>query len=385
MPIEELQYIEYEYPCVDQYLPGQEFQTNEQLAHSFNLSSSALSSNAMTKLRAAFLVEKLWSNGQDIRVAFMDGTDHQKEFVQRMITDQLESVVNLNFIWDSIPESSDIRISFALPGQAWSLLGTDAQQYDKSKPTMNFGWLDDDKQFNGNEKLKNTGTVVLHEFGHAMGMIHEHQNPEGNTIDWNKPVVIESLKASQGWDEQQIEHNMFKKYGCEGCEELNGSTYDPFSIMHYFFPSDWVNGGIKLPLNVEYSAVDKKWLAQMYPGRDIVIDTETETDVDGSSEVIKVQDDDKFTEMVDTSLVGYEFPDEYKEILRSNIFKSMKNKSFESSKEAVAYVQNYIRNRQLCNTRTVTEHVSFTNLELLAIALIALYVVIYLVMIYRTK
>ena len=36
---------------------------------------------------------------------------------------------------------------------------------------MNYGWIDADSP---EEELR---SVVLHEFGHALGLIHEHQNP----------------------------------------------------------------------------------------------------------------------------------------------------------------------------------------------------------------
>ena len=47
---------------------------------------------------------------------------------------------------------------------------------------MNYGWLTPDSD---DDELRR---VVLHEFGHALGLIHEHQNPEGG-IEWNEPAV----------------------------------------------------------------------------------------------------------------------------------------------------------------------------------------------------
>jgi len=35
--------------------------------------------------------------------------------------------------------------------------------------------------------------TVLHEFGHALGLVHEHQRPKDQQpFEWSKPVVIKS-------------------------------------------------------------------------------------------------------------------------------------------------------------------------------------------------
>ena len=60
-------------------------------------------------------------------------------------------------------------------GYCRTCVGTDALHEDyKGKTTMNLGWV--------------TRRSVLHETGHALGLLHEHQNPKG-TIDWNEKQV----------------------------------------------------------------------------------------------------------------------------------------------------------------------------------------------------
>lgn len=289
------EYAIHRYPCIDMYPPGKEYVTASDLERIAQqqlkrqgLRGKLSVSKEKRKLRAAFKVSAIWQ-GRLILVSFLDGTTEQKEWVREVIQRELEPLVDrIRFKWHVIPEEGDIRISFKLKGQAWSTVGTDAKQIPSPQPTMNLGWLDNNVDY-GNEKYRNTGQVVLHEFGHAMGMIHEHQNPKSNPIKWNKPVVIEELSKTQGWDIQTINHNMFAKYGdkelceearaldktdstragkikdyCEG-EVVNGSQYDVNSIMHYFYPARWIEEGpVEIPVNTVFSELDKVWLRKYY-------------------------------------------------------------------------------------------------------------------------
>ncbi|MHC4781267.1 MAG: zinc metalloprotease, partial [Planctomycetota bacterium] len=190
------------------------------------LSKVASNLGEFSKLQAAFQVASLWDNGQTLKIAFLDGNAHQQKFVKRIVNDNIRPLVNLVFDWNAPVEGSDMRISFALDGQAWSMVGTDALMVPPTEPTMNLGWLDDNRDY-ANFIVKGTGQVVVHEFCHALGMIHEHQNPSDNPIVWNKEQVYADLAATNGWSTEQVDHNIFKKYGCmedgtgEECVHVN--------------------------------------------------------------------------------------------------------------------------------------------------------------------
>jgi serralysin len=77
--------------------------------------------------------------------------------------------------------------------------------------------------------------VVLHEFGHALGMIHEHQNP-ANEIQWNNPEVYRALGGPpNNWDTDTIDHNMFREYSQD---QTQFTDFDEKSIMLYSFPRE---------------------------------------------------------------------------------------------------------------------------------------------------
>jgi hypothetical protein len=106
-------------------------------------------------------------------------------------------------------------------------------------------------------------SVVLHEFGHALGLIHEHQNPK-NAIKWNKPAVIQDLSGPpNNWDTAKIQHNMFDNYDPA---KVTATTVDSQSIMMYPIPKTWTLDGFSAGLNRDLSPTDKQLIHRVYPG-----------------------------------------------------------------------------------------------------------------------
>ena len=116
---------------------------------------------------------------------------------------------------------SDLRVTVT-PGGSWSYIGTDAAGVSQDSPTINFGWFNDqtaDDEFS---------RVVVHEFGHSIGCIHEQSSPVAN-IPWNKPVVYAYYLASNGWDQATVDAQVFAVADQATTEE---TPFDRTSIMY---------------------------------------------------------------------------------------------------------------------------------------------------------
>ena len=98
---------------------------------------------------------------------------------------------------------------------------------------MNYGWLEP------TTSLREYQRVVRHEFGHALGMIHEHQNPDAaGKIPWDRPKVY-AYYAQQGWSTEDVDFNIFDTYDEDA---TNFTTFDPTSIMQYAIPDSLTIG-----------------------------------------------------------------------------------------------------------------------------------------------
>jgi hypothetical protein len=222
------------------------------------------------KIHAAFVIGKIWTSDAKIRIGFfqpdvkvyktpikidqdVDPLTNQInnlsaiDTIKLVVNERIKPIVGLDIQFVDDIKQANVRISFNNNEGCWSYIGTDHLIHKYPEPTMNFGWID--------------VATIIHEFGHLLGMIHEHINPIGQSIDWDKPAVYEWASQTQGWDKSTTNENIFNHYNIN---LLNGSEFDPLSIMLYFFPDDLTLNHKGTRQNFKLSAYDVLWMNNIY-------------------------------------------------------------------------------------------------------------------------
>ncbi len=157
---------------------------------------------------------------------------------------------------------SHIRVGFDERGY-WSLVGQDsihlASQYVKSMNLEGFDTMPPDP-----EEFRR---VVLHEFGHALGFHHEHQNPVAaceDEFDWDH-IYSYLAGPPNNWPREQVDFNM-RRLDQGG---LVADRFDRDSIMLYTFLPDYFKSGDQsqcfAPYTTALSPGDRRMMEQMYP------------------------------------------------------------------------------------------------------------------------
>jgi hypothetical protein len=216
-------------------------------------SEHAISSDSTNSgpLALGVVTDAKWANGRTLTVCFFNGSAILRQNVRNNAT-QWTQFANIRFRFVA-GRSADIRITFTgSGGGSSSYVGTNNTTADSSKATMDLG-LDD------GSSADNIRRATLHEFGHALGCIHEHSQPKF-PFEWNKEVVF---KAHEGiWTKAEVESNIFKKYNGQ---QVQSSDFDQFSIMLYPIPAAWTNGAFTSDWNTNLSGTDQAFISAMYP------------------------------------------------------------------------------------------------------------------------
>ena len=208
--------------------------------------------------KMALVLSKRWPKGSKLRCRFLDGSATMRKKVEK-IAHRWEEYANvkLDFVKTG---PAEIRISFYADSGSWSAVGRDAlndEYFPLHQPTMNYGWLRDDTDD------AEYSRVVLHEFGHALGCVHEHQQPKFTRI-WDEAKVMEYFQGPPNyWSPEDIRYNVLSKYSPNG---VSSTKYDPKSIMLYSFDGAlFADGKGPTNTNSDVSTLDVKKMKEMYP------------------------------------------------------------------------------------------------------------------------
>ena len=184
--------------------------------------------------------------------------------IKQIILERFQPYVNLTFVFKPNPINKyDVFIDFDSANGNWSYVGTQCKDPPQKK-TMNLASF----KF----------SVIMHEFGHVLGLHHEHQRPN-MPIQWNYNILYTWGLITMGWDKEKIDTQIVKPLNSDEINDISifkkGTVeqilmeYDPNSIMLYSFPAYLTVNGIGTPQNKILSMKDVAYLNALYPGNGI--------------------------------------------------------------------------------------------------------------------
>ena len=275
-----------------------------QLAKRNTALQHGLTSLTTQQVQSVITNSRLWvAKDNPITVAFLGGTPELRNQIMAAVKPwEQASAVRFDFgpsasqgifrEWSRSDNAytADVRIAFDGVGY-WSFVGTESIDPTVAKPnqpSMNFqGFL--------TELPSDWQGTVLHEFGHALGLQHEHQSPKADCnseFHWNDDAGYVSTQDQYGsfvpdaqgrrpgiytvlegppnsWLANQIDFNLKQ---LPNPSNFTSSTFDPKSIMMYSFPGWMFLNGTSSPCciaeNLTISAQDSVAALAIFP-RDV--------------------------------------------------------------------------------------------------------------------
>lgn len=212
----------------------------------------------------------------ELRACFFGGTAEARGLIAKYAMDWMKAGLSVTFDFGEPgkfrncgedPETEmQIRIGFNDKLGWWSAIGSDSViSVPQDQQTLNLAhfanvtaatWTDEHS------------LIVRHEFGHALALMHEHQNPNApceEEYDWDKLYKVLG-EGENGWPKEVTDFNMRRLDPAH----FPATAFDKSSIMLYQFPAEFYKNGDKAQcysakVNVTMSAGDIELIRAIYP------------------------------------------------------------------------------------------------------------------------
>ena len=223
------------------------FQSAPKVVYDFPCGVPKVLVNPMSKdtTMSQFVIdkEKIWDKNK-LMVYFMNDDTSQETIDEMiMIANEWSRHANIKFKSTEEINESDIRVTFSENKGYVSAIGNDAENYE-NQSTMSLGNL------NYDIKQAKIRSIVLHEFGHSLGLLHEMHNPE-NPIIWDTSEAYTYFKDKHDWEKNDVDEQVFAKI-----KGVKHSKFDSLSIMTYPIPKELTLNKISIPMVSELSKND---------------------------------------------------------------------------------------------------------------------------------
>ncbi|KAK8039519.1 hypothetical protein PG993_007930 [Apiospora rasikravindrae] len=213
-------------------------------------SASSLTTQSVQK-RIPWEEDRRWPSSQrKLTVRFLNGSHEQRSLIKKVVRENYNTIplrIRFSFLPSRDTASSDIRIKFTDSGPSWALVGTIDRPSHEETMALNLDYQD---------TAEDTVGTILHEFGHALGLKHEHRHSDSGLIFSRRHM------RSNGYDDKGIS----ELWQPVGIDKRRTEPYDKLSIMHYAITTKQVKN-LKTPIgrNNSLSTGDKNQLIAMYP------------------------------------------------------------------------------------------------------------------------
>jgi hypothetical protein len=236
-------------------------------------------------LNSVYAQKRRWENGRVLRVCMFDGDESVVRLI-REVAGEWNKYSSVKFDFGPSPSGYnclenrgfyEIKVHFGKDGY-WSLIGKDSVRIAQPvAPSMNlyeFNITYSELNFAPDNVVAMASiehkAIILHEFGHALGLLHEHQNPKlncQNEIKWTgQHNAYDYYWKYHRMNKPDVDRNIgFISLSDPDFVALQG---DVESIMIYPLPAQIMknpHGPCVVPAPLKLSKLDKEVIAKIYP------------------------------------------------------------------------------------------------------------------------